>query len=162
MMDVITYAYSLFSHSVSSCYIPTTVLSQKLPKVSISYSKYDCVQLYSLYIRVRSRRCGCLVTWFCYHLIAKPGNKTATPAWPDPYNVSIIIIDSSVISIFLRGRTVPIPASQKLRFYSGSMPCLIQITAWENNYVYINAVMWLILLNHALNSIWIYYWGSQR
>ena len=33
---------------------------------------------------VKSRRCGCLVTWFCYHLIAKPGNKTASPKWPDP------------------------------------------------------------------------------
>ena len=29
--------------------------------------------------------CGCLVTWFCYQLIAKPGNKTATVPWPDPY-----------------------------------------------------------------------------
>ena len=36
-------------------------------------------------IWVRSRRCGCLVTWFCYRLIAKPGNKTAAPSWPDPY-----------------------------------------------------------------------------
>ena len=26
----------------------------------------------------RSRRCDCLVTWFCYHLIAKPGDKTVT------------------------------------------------------------------------------------
>ena len=34
---------------------------------------------------VRSRRCSCLVTWFCYQLIAKPGNKTAAPSWPDPY-----------------------------------------------------------------------------
>ena len=33
--------------------------------------------------QVRSRKCGCLVTWFCYQLIAKPGNKTATPSWPD-------------------------------------------------------------------------------
>ena len=39
-------------------------------------------------IWVRSRRCGCLVTWFCYHLIAKPGNKTAAPSWPDPYIIS--------------------------------------------------------------------------
>ena len=31
---------------------------------------------------VGSRKCGCLVTWFCYKLIAKPGNKTATPLWP--------------------------------------------------------------------------------
>ena len=34
---------------------------------------------------VRSRRCICLVTWFCYHLIAKLGNKTASLSWPDPY-----------------------------------------------------------------------------
>ena len=37
------------------------------------------------YIWVRSRRWGCLVTWFCYQMIAKPGNKTAAPLWPDPY-----------------------------------------------------------------------------
>ena len=37
---------------------------------------------------VRSRRCGCFVTWFCYQLIAKPGNKTATPSWPDPDHYS--------------------------------------------------------------------------
>ena len=36
-------------------------------------------------IWVRSRRCACLVTWFCYQVIAKPGNKTAAPSiWPDP------------------------------------------------------------------------------
>ena len=33
---------------------------------------------------VRSQRCGCLVAWFCYQLIAKPGNKTATSPRPDP------------------------------------------------------------------------------
>ena len=36
-------------------------------------------------IWIRSRNCGCLVTWFCYQLIAKPGNKTATVSWPDPF-----------------------------------------------------------------------------
>ena len=36
-------------------------------------------------IWVRSRRCDCLVTWFCYQMIAKPGNKKAAPSWPDPY-----------------------------------------------------------------------------
>ena len=34
-------------------------------------------------IWVRSWNCCCLVTWFCYQLIAKPGNKTATVSWPD-------------------------------------------------------------------------------
>ena len=38
----------------------------------------------SNYRWVRSWRWGCLVTWFCYQLIAKPGNKTAPPPWPDP------------------------------------------------------------------------------
>ena len=35
-------------------------------------------------IWVRSRNCGCLVTWFWYQLIAKPGNKIATVfvTWP--------------------------------------------------------------------------------
>ena len=37
------------------------------------------------FIWVRSRKCGCLVTWFCYQLIAKPGNKTAAVSWPHPY-----------------------------------------------------------------------------
>ena len=35
-------------------------------------------------IWVRSWRCRCFVTWFCYHLIAKPGNKTTTLSWPNP------------------------------------------------------------------------------
>ena len=38
-----------------------------------------------MHIWVRSRNWGCLVTWFCYQLIAKPGNKTAAVSWPDPY-----------------------------------------------------------------------------
>ena len=38
------------------------------------------------FIWVRSRRCGCLVTWFYYQMIAKPGNTTAAPLWPDSYN----------------------------------------------------------------------------
>ena len=37
-----------------------------------------------IFIWVRSRNCGCLVTWFCYQLIAKPGNKIAAVPWPDP------------------------------------------------------------------------------
>ena len=37
-------------------------------------------------IWLRSRNCGCLVTWFSYQLIAKPGNKTAAVSWPHPYS----------------------------------------------------------------------------
>ena len=41
-------------------------------------------------IWVRSRNSGCLVTWFCYQLIAKPGNKTAAFSWPDPYSIDVV------------------------------------------------------------------------
>ena len=36
---------------------------------------------------VSSRNCGCLVTWICYQLIVKPGNKTAAVPWLDRYGV---------------------------------------------------------------------------
>ena len=42
-------------------------------------------------IWVRSWNCGCLVTWFCYQLIAKPGNKTAKVSWPDPYEQWLVL-----------------------------------------------------------------------
>ena len=47
-------------------------------------------------IWVRSRNCGCLVTWFCYQLIAKPGNKTAAVPWPDPYSTRYILMASHI------------------------------------------------------------------
>ena len=75
-------------------------------------------------IWLRSWRCGCLVTWFCYQLIAKPGNKTAAPPWPNPYHNFPISAgriharrESSKKLIFLdiRGETVQIQimANQK-------------------------------------------------
>ena len=33
--------------------------------------------------------CGSLVTWFCYAVIVKPGNKTATPPWSDQCHIYI-------------------------------------------------------------------------
>ena len=45
-------------------------------------------------IWVRSRSCGCLVTWFCYQFIAKPGNTTAAVSRPDPYlNIFFLYFD---------------------------------------------------------------------
>ena len=42
------------------------------------------------YIWVRSRRCGCLVTWVCYQMVAKPGNKTVAPlcsTWSNQFHI---------------------------------------------------------------------------
>ena len=52
---------------------------------SCLFVSHHCTLGVRVKIWVRSWRCGCLVTWFCYHLIAKPGNKTAALSWPDPY-----------------------------------------------------------------------------
>ena len=52
----------------------------------------DCTLYVYIHIWVWSRNCSCLVTWFCYQLIAKPGNKTAAVSWPDPYIYSYIYI----------------------------------------------------------------------
>ena len=38
-----------------------------------------------LYMWVGSRNCGCLVAWFCYQFMAKPGSRTAAVPWPGPY-----------------------------------------------------------------------------
>ena len=44
------------------------------------YALMTVLHLWCESIWVRSLNCGCLVTWFCYHLIAKPGNKTTAPS----------------------------------------------------------------------------------
>ena len=49
-----------------------------------------CIMGFVIWVRLRN--CGCLVTWFCYQLIAKPDNKTTTIPWSDPY-WSVIILD---------------------------------------------------------------------
>ena len=54
-------------------------------------------------ICVGSWRWSCLVNWFCYQLIAKPGNKTAAPPWPDPQCAQGGWEDTNpFISLFLR------------------------------------------------------------
>ena len=55
--------------------------------ISIANALQSCTKplIYLDNIWVRSQNCGCLITWFYYQLIAKPGNKTAAVSWPDPY-----------------------------------------------------------------------------
>ena len=43
----------------------------------------------------RSWRCGCLVTWFCYQLRAKPGNKTTASLWPTHFDTCICIFEAA-------------------------------------------------------------------
>ena len=62
---------------------------------------------------VRSWRCVCLVIWFCYHLIAKPGNKTAVPSWPDPDNVYSSVVIKSLYDYNIIGRCESFLAATK-------------------------------------------------
>ena len=42
------------------------------------------LQMKYLYVSVHEST-AVFVTWFCYQMIAKPGNKTATPSWLNSY-----------------------------------------------------------------------------
>ena len=56
---------------------------------------------------VRSRNSGCLVTWFFYQLMAKPGSNTAAVSWPNPYvsNAKLRNSNHSNISIWCNPMT---------------------------------------------------------
>ena len=62
-------------------------------------------------IWVESWKCGCIVTWFCYQLIAKPGNKRQ-PQYHDLiflHFLSFLSIEmAQVVEILLGGRLGPI------------------------------------------------------
>ena len=78
---------SLIKHDQG--FISSTIFHSPVHQIkgsnTILYSNIWPKDFYKILIWVRSWNCGCLVTWFCYQLIAKPGNKTAAVLWPDPY-----------------------------------------------------------------------------
>ena len=90
---VIRYYKQVLGTLSWSCYVRTS-FSEKLLLENLLELKFQilghlfisisCCKCHEI-IWVRSRNCGCLVTWFCYQLIVKPGNKTAVVSWPDPY-----------------------------------------------------------------------------
>ena len=91
-------------------------------------------QLSSSHIWVRSWRCCCLVTWFCYQMIAKPGNKTAAVSWPDLYvlcgTLSDDILSNEIVSIWFDLTSLLQSKTRNRRgtFYTLMLRCLrIQI-----------------------------------
>ena len=52
----------------------------------------SCGEIWQIRMWVGSWNGGCPVTWVCYQLIAKTGNKTATVSWPDPYVILLRIL----------------------------------------------------------------------
>ena len=87
-----------------------------------------------LKIWVRSRRSGCLATWFCYLLIANSGNKTATPPWPDSF-IDLTILNLNIVRNTTRDgqpshRTKLIVHSLSLN-KTTSLSCLHFNEVWE-------------------------------
>ena len=76
-----------------------------------------------MFIWVRSWNCGCLVTWFCYQLIAKPGNKTAAVSWPDPYALWWLL--------------------------SWTLPVLLPVNKWHGTLLIISQGLVLLGTNHS-------------
>ena len=92
-------------------------------------------------IWVRSRNCGCLFTWFCYQLIAKPGNKTATVSWPDPYTLVISFFHLITIILIIIGIVIII-------IISGTATSMVN-TKHQNtiNIISIITIMIVVMIN---------------
>ena len=90
-----------------------------------------------IYIWAGLRSCDCLVTWFCYQMITKPGNKTATPPWPDPY----IYFGSPKLEWFNWTQTTP--------YIAEKINKIIKCTA--SNYI-ISIPAWISY--HRVSKVW--------
>ena len=86
-LDVILILKKIITVDVIMLWVITILASTQSP-IAFSFCFGISVQLSKNTKWVRSPRYDCLVTWFCYQLIAKPGNKTAAPSWPDLYSTS--------------------------------------------------------------------------
>ena len=64
----------------------------------------------SMSLQLGSQRCCCLFTWFCHQQMAKPGNKTATPPWPNQNEICVLIYcvinKFYYISLLVYGHTI--------------------------------------------------------
>ena len=69
-------------------------------------------------------RCACLVTWFCYQMIAKPGNKTGPPSWPDPYIAKAIVLLFSVCGHCLDSQMATLIGACRIQW---AVPLLYQL-----------------------------------
>ena len=56
----------------------------------VTFPAYVLWDIFCITIKIQLQRCACLVTWFCYQMIAKKGNKIGTPSWPDSYELQPI------------------------------------------------------------------------
>ena len=105
----------------------------------------------------------CNVTWFCYQLIAKPGNKTAAPPWPDLYLASSIRYGVSVVSDFEKMNCVITALHCILLGFFVNMPH--QLMCWRYTCIFcikdntLICIKWSVCLLFSEHCTW---WESER
>ena len=110
-------------------------------------------------IWVKSWNCGCLVTWFCYQLIAKPGNKTAAVLWLDPYCIYKCFV------FLVVGGYIGFTPSVRLSVRLSRLPCplcniyssgwILSILATNYHYhVRVCRTQWPLTLTYIFKVIW--------
>ena len=72
-----------------------------------------------LWVKNMGRVTELRLSWFCYQLIAKPGNKTATVPWPDPYDLYFIFTIATLFVILIaHHKTAVTPICQQWSYHS--------------------------------------------
>ena len=87
-LEVLSTVWCLFKIALITLCIQHLKFFGPLFSLSLLNCSEELCCVFAPHIWVRWWRCSCFVTWFCYQLIAKPGNKTTAPAWPDSHNFS--------------------------------------------------------------------------
>ena len=112
----------------------------------------------ALIIWDKSWRCGCLVTWFCYLLIAKPGKKTAAPLWLDPYQVRYNLI-WGCINDFSK-HLIKLKILFKIAEIFSYLSVLADLTAGAISYlILLDVISYLTTLPNRTGSVAGWYWS---
>ena len=84
LISIIKHAVNPFMCGIKNSRKTRSELRLLMYWLLVISSRYNTACKILNWLWVRSPRCNSLVIWFCYQLIAKIGNKTAAPPWPDP------------------------------------------------------------------------------
>ena len=115
---------------------------------------------------IRSWSWGYLVTWFCYQLIAKPGNNIATPPWPEPYIytyicVCVYLLADLPLTSKTKMATVTLGNKLKINWFNRTSvfwPVLLYIYQIIIICRYFIFCWWKISLNYSGCNRWLYPW----
>ena len=148
-----------------SCHLTSSCSARDDNFIKITTFPFQCfpslsmVLGYFIHIWVRSRRCSCLVTWFCYQMIAKPSNKTATPSWPDPYHILKFFQRIITKKIFTPSKVQSLWDGSRSEVYWGQPPAHSGVSyMWQKAGNVVNNID----TQSLLLPVWNYFQESQK